>query len=239
MVDPVRSARLLWSMTPTMLHADFSVPVALQTDTLDWLPSPAPGVERRMLDRIGGEVARATSIVRYAPNSRFDRHVHGAGEEFLVLDGTFSDEHGDYPRGMYVRNPWNSAHSPYTEEGCTIFVKLRQMDSADQRRVVVQADGPADGSGPGLGMHRKLLHAFRSEVVTFESWGDGAGPEPAALTGGAELLVVYGTLVEGDARYTAGSWVRYPPGARFQPVAHGPTRFWMKRGHLLGVSADT
>jgi hypothetical protein len=33
------------------------------------------------------EVARATSIVRYAPQSRFSPHTHGGGEEFLVLDG--------------------------------------------------------------------------------------------------------------------------------------------------------
>ena len=34
--------------------------------------------------------------LRYAPDSRFDPHTHGGGEEFLVLDGVFSDEHGDF-----------------------------------------------------------------------------------------------------------------------------------------------
>jgi hypothetical protein len=64
-----------------------------------------PGVERMMLDRIGDEVARATSLVRYAPNSTFSPHVHGGGEEFFVLEGEFGDEHRTYPAGTYVRNP--------------------------------------------------------------------------------------------------------------------------------------
>ncbi len=94
------------------VNADFSQRVVLDTNALDWIPSPLPGVDRRMLDRIGNEVARATSIVRYAPGSSFSAHTHSGGEEFLVLDGVFSDEHGDYGPGFYVRNPVGSAHTP-------------------------------------------------------------------------------------------------------------------------------
>src|SRR5689334_19491242 len=104
------------------LNADFAKRVAVHA--APWTPSPMPGVARRMLDRLGDEVARATSIVRYAPGSSFSPHVHGGGEEFLVLDGVFSDEHGDCPAGTYVRNPPTSAHTPGTAAGCTIFVKL-------------------------------------------------------------------------------------------------------------------
>jgi anti-sigma factor ChrR (cupin superfamily) len=67
------------------LNADFSKRAVVHAANLDWKASPIPGVERRMLDRIGDEVARATSIVRYAPESRFSPHVHDGGEEFLVL----------------------------------------------------------------------------------------------------------------------------------------------------------
>src|SRR6185437_12868661 len=99
----------------------------IATDTLPWIPSPTAGIERRLLDRIGGEVARATSLVRYAPNSSFPAHEHALGEEFFVLSGVFSDEHGDYGEGTYVRNPPRSHHTPRTLPGCTILVKLRQM----------------------------------------------------------------------------------------------------------------
>ncbi|MEM6665983.1 MAG: cupin domain-containing protein [Pseudomonadota bacterium] len=106
------------------LNADFSERVVLRPSDRKWVPSPSGGVERMMLDRIGGEVARATTIVRFQPASRFDAHTHGGGEEYLVLDGVFSDESGDYPAGTYVRNPIGTSHTPHTDAGCTIFVKL-------------------------------------------------------------------------------------------------------------------
>jgi anti-sigma factor ChrR (cupin superfamily) len=79
------------------LNADFTKRVVIRPEDYDWVASAASGVDRMMLDRIGDEVARATTIVRFAPNSAFDAHTHGGGEEYLVLDGVFSDEAGDYP----------------------------------------------------------------------------------------------------------------------------------------------
>src|SRR5215470_7209272 len=138
-------------MSNDLVNADFAQRVVIATDTLPWIPSPQAGVERRLLDRIGGEVARATSLVRYAKASAFPAHEHGLGEEFLVLDGVFSDEHGDYPKGTYVRNPPGSRHTPRTEPGCTILVKLRQMKLSESARVVVDSSTGkwADGT-PGL-----------------------------------------------------------------------------------------
>jgi len=117
------------------LNSDFGARAAVHAARLDWTPSPISGVDRRMLDRIGDEVAHATSIVCYAPHSHFAPHTHGGGEEFLVLDGVFQDEHGDYPAGTYVRNPPTSSHTPGSEPGCTIFVKLWQFDPDDRTPV--------------------------------------------------------------------------------------------------------
>ena len=112
------------------LNADFSQRVAVHAASIAWTPSPMPGVDRRMLDRLGEEVARATTIVRYAPESAFSAHVHTGGEEFIVLDGVFQDEHGDFPAGSYIRNPPQSRHTPRSAPGCTIFVKLWQLNPA-------------------------------------------------------------------------------------------------------------
>src|SRR5258707_15028353 len=106
------------------LHADFTRRAVVHAVRLAWVASPMAGVGRRMLVRVGGEVARATSIVRYAPESRFSPPVHDGGEEFLVLDGVFQDEHGAFPAGSYIRNPPQSRHTPGSKPGCTIFVKL-------------------------------------------------------------------------------------------------------------------
>jgi len=121
------------------LNADFSKRILLHADEIEWLASPMKGVHRRMLDRIGEEVARATTIVRYAPGSHFSPHVHSGGEEFIVLEGVFQDEHGDYPVGSYIRNPPTSSHTPGAEEGCVIFVKLWQFDMDDRTNVKIDA----------------------------------------------------------------------------------------------------
>ena len=120
----------LWISTLTL-----SERIVLHADRLAWQASPIEGVERQMLDREGGEVARATSVVRYAPNTEFTPHAHDGGEEILVLDGCFSDERGDYPAGTYLRNPPGSQHAPFSTEGCTLFVKLRQFAQADSQEL--------------------------------------------------------------------------------------------------------
>ena len=141
------------------VNADFARRVVIATGELPWVPSPQAGVERRLLDRIGGEVARATSLVRYAPASAFPAHEHALGEEFLVLDGVFSDEYGDYRAGTYVRNPPNSRHAPRTAPGCTIFVKLRQMAPSEHDRIVIDTSAV---EWPGLSSGLKQLTLFTS-----------------------------------------------------------------------------
>ncbi|MEM1434630.1 MAG: cupin domain-containing protein [Pseudomonadota bacterium] len=125
------------------LHADFEETVwypGAARGGRTWIPSPLPGVERLMLDRDGDEVAVATSLVRYAPEATFTPHSHALGEEYMVLEGEFGDEHGRYPKGTYVRNPAGTAHSPFATAGCVIWVKLRQFHPDDQTQFSVQPD---------------------------------------------------------------------------------------------------
>jgi len=131
------------------LNADFSKRVAVHAAQIPWVPSPMAGVDRRMLDRIGDEVARATSIVRYAPGSHFSPHTHGGGEELLVLEGEFSDEHGDFPAGSYIRNPPTSRHTPRSKPGCVLLVKLWQFDLVDRTQVRIDTKGMAFVPLPG------------------------------------------------------------------------------------------
>ncbi len=150
-------------MSNDRINADFSQRVVIATNEMPWIPSPQAGVERRMLDRIGGEVARATSLVRYAPASTFPEHGHALGEEFLVLNGVFSDEHGDYPAGTYVRNPPLSHHSPRTAPGCTILVKLRQMALSEKTRLVVDSNTATMAPG-GASRTDHVCRCFRPPV---------------------------------------------------------------------------
>jgi quercetin dioxygenase-like cupin family protein len=217
------------------LNADFTQRVLVHSADMDWQASPSAGVERRMLDRIGGEVARATTIVRFAPGHSFSPHTHGGGEEFVVLEGVFQDENGDYPAGTYVRNPPTTRHTPGSEEGCTIFVKLWQFDPADRtqfRKDMAEALIPQ-----AEGVRRALLHRDAQEEVSYYDLAPGATLEVDA-PGGIELLVLGGGLTEGGDCLGAGAWLRLPEGRALSAEA-GATgaRVWMKTGHLRFVKA--
>jgi len=193
------------------INADFSRRVVIRPDDYTWVPSPMRGVERMMLDRIGEEVARATSLVRYAPDSQFSRHVHGGGEEFFVLEGVFADEHARYPRGSYVRNPIGTAHTPRVgPEGCTIFVKLHQFDPDDATPVVVDTTAAARHASGETGVETLELHTFGSERVRLLRLAPGAVYRGLAGAGIAELLVLEGALTGTGGDCPVGSWIRDP-----------------------------
>lgn len=220
------------------INADFTARVLVHADELDWVPSPMPGVERRMLDRIGGEVARATSIVRYAPESRFSAHTHDGGEEFIVLEGVFQDEHGDYPAGTYVRNPPTTKHTPGAADGCTIFVKLWQFDADDRTQFAKDMDAvdyAPDANRPGVAIAG--LHSDERETVAVERWQPGAGLS-GDMPVGAELLVLEGTATEAGEAMRKHSWLRIPVGGRIDAVAgEGGAKVWIKTGGLRFVEA--
>lgn len=219
------------------INADFSRPATLSADQYQWQASPQPGVERVMLDRVGAEKARATSVVRYAPGSHFPPHPHPGGEEILVLSGTFSDEAGDYPAGWYLRNPPGSRHQPFSDEGATIFVKLWQMPAEEQRSVRIDT---RDESTWHRQQDREVCPLFDSayEQVCLQRLRPGAAVFPHTIDS-AELLVIAGALVVGEQRYAAGSWIRLPAGnyPEYLAAEEGVT-VYLKTGHLDQVSSE-
>lgn len=214
------------------LHADLTQRAIIYSAAIPWVDSPMAGVQRRMLDRDGEEVARATSLVRYAPGSQFSAHVHGGGEEFLVLEGTFSDEQGDYPPGTYVRNPVGSKHTPSSQEGCTILVKLWQMHPNDQQRVVI--DTPAAQWHPGLvkGLTVLPLHMFGTENVALVKWAPGTQFQRHTHYGGEEIFVLEGTFEDEQGQYPQGTWLRNPHGSVHHPFSREGCLIYVKVGHL-------
>ncbi|WP_291731879.1 cupin domain-containing protein [Leisingera sp. F5] len=193
------------------INAELDQPVTVHASILDWIPSPAAGVDRKMLYREGAEVARATSIVRYAPGSAFPGHVHSGGEEILVLDGTFQDEHGDYPAGTYFRNPPGTSHSPAAADGCIIFVRLWQFREGDEAQIV-RTPGKGNPAGLRQGVASALtLFDDGAERVLLEEWVPGA-EVLLANPRGLELLVLKGTFAAGGELLAEQSWQRFPAG---------------------------
>ena len=218
------------------LNADFSQRIAVHAARLPWVASPIPGVDRRMLDRIGDEVARATSVVRYAPGSRFSAHTHAGGEEFLVLDGIFQDEHGDYPAGSYVRNPPTSRHTPGSAPGCTLFVKLWQFDLEDRTSVRRDAQALVYARAQGRpGVEIASLFHDRREEVRMERWQPNASVV-LDLPGGGEFLVLDGGFDECGEGFASQSWLRLPPSRPLCATAdRDGCTLWVKTGHLRHI----
>ncbi len=215
------------------LNADFNARCAVHSSSMPWIGSPIPGVDRRMLDRLGDEVARATSIVRYAPNSQFSPHVHTGGEEFFVLQGVFQDEHGDFPAGTYIRNPPQSSHTPGSEPGCIIFVKLWQFDQKDRTHSRIDTNKMKflrDGDHTGV----EVMPLFKDdrEDVVLERWQQGSSVNLTSEKG-LELLVLEGSFEEAGEIFEPGSWLRLPAGSASSAVAGtAGARVWIKRDHL-------
>lgn len=191
-------------------HHDLDERIVVDTHAMAWTPSPAAGVERKVLESLDPDFERVTTIVRFAPNSFFPAHTHGGGEEFIVLEGVFSDEHGDYPAGSYVRNPPGSRHTPFTREGCTIMVKLWQFAADDHAQVRMQTRDA--GWRPGLvpGLNVLPLHEHAGVNTALVRWDPDTRFNPHTHPGGEEILVMEGCFRDEHGEYPQGTWIRNP-----------------------------
>lgn len=197
------------------IHANFKLFAATHFDGSKYITSPSYGVNRFMLDRIGNEKARATTIVEYQPNSKFPRHTHIGGEEFLVLKGTFKDEHGSFGPLTYVRNPIDSQHAPWVDDdGCTIFVKLLQMadtrDLDEPLYVDILAKEKNQSTISTAYGKRLPLYANKITGETVEMCWMNPNQSLDVGVGGEELLVVDGTVKHEDSVYQKWAWLRFP-----------------------------
>ena len=216
------------------LNADFSERVVIRPADYQWVASPMPGVERMMLDRIGDELARATSLVRYAPGSVFSEHVHTGGEEFLVLEGEFGDEHQVYPSGTYVRNPIGTSHTPMVgDQGCLILVKLQQFAADDQAQIVIDTRTTQWSQGLVPGLKVLGMHEYEGEHVALVRWAPDTLFNPHKHWGGEEVFVIEGVFYDEHGEYPAGSWIRSPHLSEHTPFTKSEgALIYVKVGHL-------
>jgi quercetin dioxygenase-like cupin family protein len=215
-----------------LINNDMSAAVLLDAGHMNWVASPAAGVERRMLYREGGEIARATSIVRYAKGSVFPAHAHTGGEEILVLQGILQDEHGDYPQGSYFRNPPGTSHSPASAQGCEIFVRLWQFRLGDHAQIFCR---PGEGEllKPRTGAKStRLLFHDEAERVTLETWSPDAN---LTITNerGLEFMILSGSVNVRGKNLGAHGWGRLPAGEPLVAKAGpGGAQVWIKDAPL-------
>ncbi len=222
-------------MTSEQVNADFSERAVCDTGAMDWQESPAAGIWRKRMELSGpAESGRVTSLVRFDPGARFPAHGHPDGEEILVLDGTFSDESGSYSKGMFLLNPEGSHHEPWSDEGCLLFVKLRQYPGAGRDYVQVDTLSAPWRETGAAGSSQLVLHedATTGEQISLYRMAPGCEVPEHNHPGGEELFVLEGGLEDQYGRYEAGCWGRSPAGSHHWAKSETGCLVYAKLGHL-------
>lgn len=210
---------------------NFNQAVCLRPEDQEWVTSPADGVSRVHLERVAEESGHVTSFVKFKPGSYFPQHSHPDGEEILVLEGVFSDEHGDYPAGTYIRNPPGSKHKPFTKEGCKLFVKLDQFQRGDTKHVVVRPEDQRWSDGIG-NLKVLSLHMFNTESTALVAWPENEVFQPHTHFGGEEIVVISGKFIDEHGEYPEGTWLRSPHLSKHFPRVEEETLIYVKVGFL-------
>jgi len=219
--------------TMSGLNMDLSRAVIIRPDKHHWVSSPADGVARMPLEREASESGHATSFVRFSPGAAFPSHSHPLGEEIFVLEGVFSDENDDYPAGTYFRNPPGTHHSPYTREGCTLFVKLDQFHPDDNEVVVITKQQRQWRAGIG-GLKVCSLHGFQTQNTALVWWPCDEVFQLHRHYGGEEILVLDGEFCDEHGHYPQHSWIRSPHLSQHHPYVEREALILVKVGHLAG-----
>lgn len=215
-----------------MLNMNFNERSVIETSKQTWQASPSSNVLRIPLEREAAESGHVTSVVKYQAGASFPAHSHPLGEEIIVLEGIFSDEHGDYGPGTYIRNPPGSSHSPFSKTGCVIFVKLNQFSEEDQQSVRINTSSTAWQNGLG-NLKVMPLHSYEHEHVALVKWPKGERFQPHRHFGGEEIFVLQGTFQDELGIYPQHTWIRSPHMSEHFPFVEEETIIWVKTGHLF------
>ncbi len=218
-------------MTFSKLNMNFKEKVIIDTMSMQWTQSPKKGVQRKRLEVEDVESGHVTSIVKYDSGSSFNEHLHHGGEEILVLKGTFSDETGDYKAGTYIRNPPGSSHTPFSHDGCIIFVKLHQMQKSGENNLAINTNKITFVKSDAVGHSSYSLYHSKFESVALEKLITKTQLELEVNSSGYELLLLEGSLSLDNEKINPLTWVRLPEG-KYKINAHTTCTFWSKQGHL-------
>lgn len=218
----------------TDINSDLSQHVVIDTHAMDWQASPSGTVWRKPLYREGGEYGPVTSIVKYEAGGKFRTHTHPQGEEIFVLEGEFCDEHGRYPQGTYLLNPDGTSHAPFSDQGCTLFVRLRQYDGEDRIQTQIQTNKSEWRPGLINGLSVLPLYSQTNypESMALVRWQPDTYFQQHTHPGGEEILVLEGTFEDEHGSYPEGTWIRGPHMSAHKPYSKQGCLIYVRVGGL-------
>jgi anti-sigma factor ChrR (cupin superfamily) len=224
----------------TAINGNLMIRSAVDTARIQWTPSPSRTVWRKRVHLVGPpEAGQVTSVVRYEPGATFPVHDHPGGEEILVLEGIFSDEHGDWPAGTYLLNPEGFRHAPFSRNGCVLFVKLRQYPGRAREHVTIMIESIAwqTGARPGTDVKPLYSQAGCSDTMRLERWAPHADLDRVEYANGAEFFVLEGSFADEAGTYGPHAWLRLPEGTSHAPTTSTGCILYIKEGGLAYLNA--
>jgi len=102
--------------------------VRLNIYELPWQSGVIPQVEVKFLYQ-QVDFPEKVWIERWQPGTTLSNIVETEVKEIFVIEGTWSDELGNYPAGSWLRYPPGFSYSPSSATGCTIYVKTYPRDT--------------------------------------------------------------------------------------------------------------
>lgn len=214
------------------LNIDFERVVVVNTEELPWLPMTGEGVTQRLLEKIGTDICRTTTIIRCLAGSPIPAHALDQGEEIIVLEGEYTDELGVYPAGSYIKNSKGAQRTSITKIGCVLFVKQGHLQQDDTERVVVDVANSDWRQGLVAGLSVMPLSEFKGEHNALVRWQPGTVFTAHRHWGGEEIYVIEGVFEDEFGRYPKGTWVRNPHLSQHAPFSREGCTIFVKVGHL-------
>lgn len=202
------------------INSDCTELVILRPDEMVWEDTGQTGVSRTVLERLNSEkLGRETSLVRLAPNTRLPPEVLNTRIEIFVVDGTFSDGHGDYGPQTFIMNPPGSTYSAFTRDGCLLYVKRLNGFAGDEERVTI--DTRTAKRTPFGDRVAEVVHFYKNDERDVTARVGKVFPNAQVMEhdhpGGEEVLILEGMFKDQFGDGTPGTWLRYPIG-----LAHAP-----------------
>lgn len=212
-------------------NADFSVPVVVETKELIWPVTLTAGIRQKCFEMVERNISRLTTLAQFPVGFTFNKFGHKGGVEFFVLAGVFSDTDGNYSSGYYVRNPMGTYNKPFTNNGCTVLIKLGQFQHLDQKRVVINTrNSEINWRAVGEpGVSRLNLHQFSEEEVNLYQIRSECWVTFNYKTHGLEVFVCQGAIIIKNNHYATCTWLRYPSGSRVRISAIGDVFLYVKK----------
>lgn len=204
------------------MNSDYEKRALIDTNTIPWQETKTKNVFKKVLSIKGKE---ETSFIKLNEGSYLTQIKKINSVEIFVLEGSYINEYGEYPKGTYLRLPKENEALVKSDEGCTIFRKTNFF--TDTQEIIIDTNNTKWLQGQG-NLEVKPLH----EQTALVKWPKDEKFIPHQHWGGEEIVVLQGTFIDEHGEYPKNTWIRSPHLSEHFPHVDEETIIFVKTGHM-------